>query len=222
MGKIGIANQIMNNIKTINYQQNILDKIILQIIQNMPDMNKFYNNIDKNQNYIQQPKEALYENKRLFYYGKDFFFYVNFILLEKKIYDLLFDMDVDYANQMQLSNYYTDCFFDDGYVFIKLKNEICGLDKFVLEVGKINDDNIFNLEFFLIYNKESNFHEHILYIVQPIGIKNFFNSLIFGDKMYLDIGNLKGEIIGEICPYNEKDNDILNNNSSFSEYERRI
>ena len=122
---------------------------------------------------------------------------------------------------MESSNFYTDCFFDDGYIFVKLKYEICGINKFVLEVGKINEDNIFSLKYFLIYDTENNFHEHFLEVVSQTGVKDFFNNLSFEGKFFLDIDNLKGEKIGEIRPYNKDSDDILNQ-SNISEYKQHI
>ena len=41
---------------------------------------------------------------------------------------------------------------------IKLSENITNINKFVLEVGNLNNDNVFIAKFILIYNEENNFY----------------------------------------------------------------
>ena len=119
---------------------------------------------------------------------------------------------------MQDKNNYLQCFFVEGYSFIILKEEITGINNYyILEVGEIDNDNKFNVKYFLLYNTEQDFYKHF-HLLSNKGIKNFFQSLNFKDSnIFLDLKDSNGQKIGEVRQYivnnGENINDISNNSS---------
>ena len=117
---------------------------------------------------------------------------------------------------MQFSNNYLECFFQEGYTFIKLKKEITQLNEFVLEVGTLDPENKFILHYFLFYNTEADFHEHFNLLTQK-GLNRFFTSLDLKNNLYVNLENDDKKKIGEIRLYKQDiDNqDVKSINSEF-------
>ena len=214
INKIGIGQQTLKLVQ--NDMEKFLEKKVLLIQQRMPELNKFYNennNNNDNEFQIEEPDLDL-----LLLYGKNFYFYVNFFLLKSEIYDILFELDEKQSINMKNKNSYLQCFFVEGYSFVILKKESTQINNYyILEVGEIDNDNKFNLKYFLLYNTKEDFYKHFR-LLSNKGIKNFFQSLNFKDSnFFLDLNDSNGQKIGEVRQYivnnGENINDISNNSS---------
>ena len=215
--KIELGKQTLICVK--NNNEKMLEKKIIYIIEKIPDMNKFYNankNVYYNKNIQSQISEPTLNWFNNYYYGKNFKFYIDFYLLEKEIYDIIFGLDVTTSNNMQFSNNYLECFFQEGYTIIKLKKEITQLNEFVLEVGTLNSENKFILYYFLFYNTEADFLEHFNWLTQ-IGLKRYFTSLDLKNNLYVNLENYDKKKIGEIRLY-KQDIDNLDRTSINSDF----
>ena len=67
------------------------------------------------------------------------FYYYDFEILNESMYNKIFKHD---PNNHQ-KNYYTRCLFFEKIIMIEISPNITNINKFVLEVGMLNNDYIF-------------------------------------------------------------------------------
>ena len=223
-----VLNEIQNNRNIVPFLKNIngniikkneeknskeidiylLSKQIYLLIKFISKTNKLFNDNQKNLDNINFPTEdpllEVYPNDL----NLNFTIYNNFFLIDKNIFDQIFDIKKDYAQTMEFKNYYCDCFYIEEFIFIKLNKNITTLDKIVFEIGIIDDLNkLFILQYLIIYNNEEDFQEHFKYLKQK-GIQNFFNEFQFNSESVKPL-QINDKSWAYICKYGQ----VVNNNT---------
>ena len=109
-----------------------------------------------------------------------------------------------------MKNNYCKCFYGEGYFFIILNENLTDLSKIVIEVGNFDEEKKFNLMYILVINSDKDF-KICLDIMKQIGIKNYFDCLIFNDRKIVTL-----EDYGYIYRYYEQPkNDSSNDFDNF-------
>ena len=98
---------------------------------------------------------------------------------------------------------------------VELPNSINNIDKYIIEVGILSENNIFNTCYLLIYNNEKDFEENIKYIQNLLGFEVFLESLQFNNDNNLKLFDEENNVIGEIIKLTENENkqNVTNNNN---------
>ena len=206
-----ITKQVMNLLEKSNskIENNILnEKKISLIIKCLPDeINTNYNKREFNNKIECQevPNLISFNNGNLFYYN-------NFEIVDKSIYDLLFKLNSSSSLYEEKNNYF-QCIFIEKYILINISNN----GKCIIEVCIINDNNNINPLYILEYDNGDNFLKHIKYVKTIFGVQNFFESLDFTFNNKIQMNDENDKEIGFIYNLGIKDNaniSSLSNNDS--------
>ena len=181
-------------------------KKIFFLINNIPRTNKFYNEnqekmiIDEFQ--MVEPDLEVYKNDIENY---DFTIYNHFLLIEKQIFEQIYDIKDYFSENIESKNNYCHCTFAEDLMFIKLKKMITGLDKTIIEVGYIvYDKNEFILRYLIIFDKSDDYNYFLKYL-KKYGYQKFFGMFQFGNDNVKPL-KIKGNKIGYICKYDKNAN----------------
>jgi len=219
---------IVNNSSIINNaNKNILFNVkkVVLIIKNLPsNINNYYNQIENNSqiNYINNNQIEPY--LETYYYKSDNFlcYYNKFEIISEAMYNKIFKQ---VHNSLQKNNY-AECLFYNQVIMIKLSQYISGINRFILEVGMLNSNNIFCPSFILMYKDEKSFFNHLSFIINKTNnnILSFFITLQFNNGNSLPLYDEKSNEIGMIFNINisgQNCNKInylnqMNNNFNFN------
>ena len=186
---------------------------------------KDFNEKDKNfQNF--QNNEQKVPNINTITYGsnKDLFYYYDFELINVEIFDYLFNFINLQNNNNNIINSFqeldldkpekVECLIDKKYILIKFLNPLVK-NKFLLEIGNLNSEKIFEPEYFLLYDKITYLHEHINNVIEAGGFALFcelFKTLPMNVLDIIGDNNIKYGIVikKNMNNYNE-------NNSNFEQ-----
>ena len=183
---------------------NLLIKQIFFLIKYIPEINKFYNDSQINLSNEQFPNEEPDFKGFFLSQEENITFYNNFYLIEKSTFDQVYDIKEEHSKNMESKNYYSECFYIEGYTFVKLKNElITGSNKIVIEVGHSDNTTYkFNLEYILVYDDNENYISSFEYL-KKYKFSTYFSHLNFHSKavISLKINSIK---YGYIYKYNNE------------------
>ena len=178
----------------------ITDKIITIIAKKIPKfIFEIFSENDKNfiKRYKNEERKIPLLSAINYYYKteKTLFYFHNFELISSDIYECIFkDLDKNISNDSNKklknilfwknSDYIENetekvkCIFDKERIMIQLSDKRNDADnKYVIYIGKLNPDFIFEPELFLLYDDISLMSEHVNNIIFPKGINSFFYSI---------------------------------------------
>jgi len=202
-----IAKKFMNLLEKDNnnkIRHDILDdKKISLIIKNLPDEI----NINYNKNPINNIKIEYQEIPNLIPFNNDdiLFYYNNFEIVDKQIYDELFRFNSNSSLYKEKDNC-IECIFIEKYILINISkiNRKC-----TLEVCIIDDNNNANPIYLLEYDKKENILEHLNYVKTIYcGVKIFFETLDFTLNNRIEMNDENDQKVGII--YNLEMNKNIN------------
>ena len=198
-------------------------KSIYELVSQMPQRNKFFNSIVQlNIEHVIEPNLGSMND---YLSGNDFFFYNDFYLLDEEIHSRLLNLNKQQSKEMKSKNYFCNCYFNDGFIFITLNKYITNLDKYVIEVGKLDENMKFNLNYIIVFNTKNDLDYNMQMMEQIAksigGIKNYFKSYLdFNDKNIVTLHSNNSELeCGYIYKYSENMNTnqiIKNNDDEFN------
>ena len=208
---------INNEINNSNVNNNISfylseKKLCLLIKRISSNINTYYNK--KNFNFINnapvEPNNELYQfeaNNSLVYYNK-------FEIISEQVYDKIFGHSENDINLDKQKNNYVNCIFFENIILIELSKYITGIEGYVIEAGYIDNNFLFIPSYVLIYKDKNSFINHLKYINNGLGLKNFFGYLSFNGNCSLPIYDAQNNEIGKICKLNIKFKDIKPKNNN--------
>ena len=211
-----VLQNIINNLKINNVvDDNILfnEKRIALSCKQLPfKINVMINQKENNilSEFINNFQIEPYLENYFYKNEKYLMFYNKFEILTETIYNLIFKQD----NYNKHKNNYVQCLFLENIIMIKLSENITNINKFVLEVGNLNNENVFIAKYILIYNEENNFYWHINYIYKTLNINFsfFLKTLTFNNNNYITLNNESNNEIGIIYNLNIKYQNNKGNN----------
>ena len=213
LNKIPLSQQIFNNIKEDqkNIENSITDKKLILIIKKLSkNIVKDFNEKEKNfninykNNNIKSPELLGFEYFKPNNQKNQLLYYNNFEILSFSLYNYLFSsLDIKFGTFLQggresisIENQFSvekvECMFDCNRIIIKFENNTSPF----LEVGTLNNKNVFIPECFLIYNNNNYLENHVKSILKSGGFysycenfKNYANDILeIKDNNNLNIG----------------------------------
>ena len=195
-----IFNYIINNNiieKIINYELLPIDEKISEIIKliNINDIN----NIKKSENYINSLKDfnllnikhkLIQENSK-----KSFYYFYDFLILKEERFRS-FTKSLNISNKNELF-----CMFGDEKIFIYQNYE----NSFIIEIGTINNNLEFIIEYFFDYNSKDILDNNWISLIN-IGFNEYISKLLFcSQNNYVSpIFDENQKIIGNAIKFDEK------------------
>ena len=183
--------QILDIIKTgSDFDELLTNKRQYMIIKELPNeiIKKFIgkNKVNIINGFILEEIDiSAVENANIMYYD-------NFELISDNIYKLLFEK----KNKDYLSKYYLDIFSTKKYTYFEIPKLVNNDEqKYILQIGSLNENNIFITKYILIYNSKENYEKEM----NNHNTKNDFDS-------FLDDFNFDEKNTGKI--FNEQKNEI--------------
>jgi len=179
-----------NNIKDIfNEKDEINEKKLTIIIKtSLTELNKELNEKETSNNNQNIKGEEPYYDKdsssNLMYYNS--FEMININLIE------------NYSSLAQNQNYKCICFLLSNYVLIVLPRNLNNKNNCIIEVGKINNDNIFNAFYLMEYKDINIFIKYLKYINNRFGFKTFLETLQFSNGSYIALNDENNNYTGKI------------------------
>ena len=190
---IEINNEITDRTLTM-----IAKKIPKQIFDKFNESDKVfqkkYNNDEKKLPSTKKIKYA--NNKKIISYFHDF------ELISSDIYENLFlnlDKSLSDESNIILKNIKfwkktlnqtekVECIFDEGRILIKFMNRMKDTgDKYLIYLGKLNEEYIFEPEYFLLYDNISLMNEYINQIIKNKGINNCYSLINSNVKNVIEL-----------------------------------
>ena len=193
-------NNILNSCENSNLYLN--DKLIDLIIQQLPqNIIGEFNINDNNVSSFKNNEMKIPDYAQINYNGNNILFYYNdFELISAEIYEYLFWNFNDKGEKIE-------CIFDDKYIIIKF-SKINTEGKYLVEIGKFNQNKNFEIEFFILYDQLNYLYEHIENIINSGGFTNYLEAFKNMPECTLDIignNNIKyGIIIKNDIHFNQK------------------
>ena len=95
-------------------------------------------------------------------------YYIDFELISKDIYEYLFNYTSNnYKNNESFESKaeMVECIFDNKYIVVNFLNPNLNDKKYMIEIGNTDNYNIFNPEFFFLYDKYNYLFEHVQNII---------------------------------------------------------
>ena len=185
------ANNLLESMSKIitdnkDENKNLLIKQIYLLIENIPETNKMYNDIEKefsNENLTEEP-----DFERFPLVEEEIPFYNNFYLIEKNTFEQIYDIEERYSKEMENKNNYCECDYSQELIFIKLKNHLIkDSNKILIEVGELdNSTNKFILEYIFLCNNENDYKTTFEYL-KNYGFKKYLYQLVFRNTQVLSI-----------------------------------
>ena len=139
-------------------------------------------------------------------YGSDknLFYYYDFELISSEIYDYLFKSNLQnlyYPNFNKGNNQNivgdkeenVGCIIDQNYLLIEFPTPTTD-NKYMLEIGKLNPEKVFEPEFFLLYDKYNYLCDHVNNVLSSAGFTTYcqyFNSLPVNTLDIIGNNNIK-------------------------------
>ena len=199
------GNIILDNQNT-NF--NLKDKLVALIIKQLPkNIIDDFNNRESNfatyykNEEIQNPSLTHIKyngnNKLLYFY--------DFEIINAEIYDSLFKyMNMNILIQEGKSIVFNndtlitkaekvECIFEAELIIIQFPNKNTE-GKYLIEIGKLNNNNIFEPEYFLLYDQYNYLNEHVQNIISSYGFKEYcktFSELPLNTMEIIDNNNIK-------------------------------
>ena len=223
------SNIILDN-KNTNF--NLKDKLVALIIKQLPkNIIDDFNNRESNfatyykNEEIQNPSLTHIKyngnNKLLYFY--------DFEIINAEIYDSLFKyMNMNILIQegkgivFNDDNFFTkvECIFEAELIIIKFQNKNTE-GKYLIEIGKLNNNNIFEPEYFLLYEQYNYLNEHFQNIINSNGFKEYcktFSYLPLNTMEIIDNNNIKIGIAikKNMNPEYDKNNNLNILNQQYS------
>ena len=196
-----IKNNIQNNFDSVNM------RIIFSILKNMErssikEFNEIIEDLKKQYtsyvNFEPEKKNINYvDNERK---HQVFSTYHNFEILSSNVGRMFNEMN----------KILSDGIINNGKILINLPYNLN--NKNIWIVGNINNENIFNAEYYFIYNKKNYADKHINYIFKYMGLDHYLNKLkIINDTQFIINDNDNFKIIGTIIKCETNNNPIHKN-----------
>ena len=141
------------------------------------------------------------------YSGNNLFYYYDFKLISVEVFEFLFkymNMNIkiqnnqsiafNHDNNFEIKAEKAECIFDEEYIIIQFPNSNLN-KKYFIEIGKLdNNNNIFEPEYFLIYEQYNYLNEHVQNIINSGGFKDYcktFSDLPYNTLDIISNNNLK-------------------------------
>ena len=200
-------NNMINNAQNTNY--NLKDKLVAFIIKQLPtNIIDDFNNRDSkfNTHYKNEEMQEPSMNS-MNYSGNNLFYYYDFELISVEVFEFLFkymNMNIkiqnnqsiafNHDNNFEIKAEKAECIFDEEYIIIQFPNSNLN-KKYFIEIGKLdNNNNIFEPEYFLIYEQYNYLNEHVQNIINSGGFKDYcktFSDLPYNTLDIISNNNLK-------------------------------
>ena len=227
-----IINSIINTDKNNNF--NLKDKLVALIIKLLPKkIIHDFNIRDREFNYKFNNEEIQNPNTILMNYNVNniLFYYSDFELVNAKIYDSLFkymNMNIlieEGKGVVNNDNFVmkaekVECIFEAELIIIQFPNKNTE-GKYLIEIGKLNNNNIFEPEYFLLYEQYNYLNEHFQNIINSNGFKEYcktFSYLPLNTMEIIDNNNIKIGIAikKNMNPEYDKNNNLNILNQQYS------
>ena len=185
-----------------NEKLSFTEKKLCHLVKSLPpNFNYDYNiqNYEFINNISIEPYIEVYQFEKynsLLYFDK-------FELISEEIYNRLFGRGklTDINLNKQKNNYVSSIFFE-SILFVELSKNVTGIEDYVIEVGYLDNNNIFIPYYILMYKDQKTFLDHLKYLNQGLGIKNFFHYSRFDNGCCTPIFDGNNNMIGKM--YNLK------------------
>ena len=214
---------IFNNM-TQNSNGNIIfpDKLIALMMKSLPkDIIKKFNIKEKDSIHFNinqtQPPEMIqfsYENNLLWYIH-------DFELISADIYHFLFknfNLNVSLVkNSLRMSKIDTikadkvECLFSKQRIIIKFLNPNCE-NKYMIQIGDINQNKVFEAQFLLVYNDLNCLNNHVKNVINSGGFDMYCEFFIKSEVYLTDIKDNDGIINGKAIRMRQNKINNINNN----------
>ena len=206
----------MNLLEKNNNDSNILsDKRISIIIKQLPEeINTNFNKKEFNN------KIECEEIPNLIPFNNDdkLFYYNNFEIVDKSIYDLLLGHNINSSLYEEKDNY-LECIFIEKYILINISNVN---SKYIIEACTINDDNNINPLYLLEFDSRDNFKKQIRYVKDAFGVEKYFKSLVFPFNNSISMNDENKKIIGFIYHLEINNKQNLSNEGNYQKSDNLI
>ena len=179
-----------NYIKDIfNEKDEINEKKLTIIIKiSLNDLNKVLNEQETNNNSQNVKDEEPYydmdNSSNLMYYNN--FEMININLIEK--FSLL----------IQSQNYKCRCYLISNYALIVLPKNLNNKNNCIVEVGKINNDNIFSASYLMEYKDINIFIKYLQYISNRLSFETFLEAFQFNNGSCITLNDENNLYIGKL------------------------
>ena len=190
------ASQIIELINTnkVKEQDIYNEKRIVLIIKNLPsEINKNYSDFLNNRisidNISKNPDINNFASMNINYFDK-------FKLINQTIYDLLSKIDLQLNLNQRLQ--YVECLFVNKYILITIPQKISKANECIVEIGTLDENNIVNVSYLLMFGNEKDYKYYIIYINNIIGFETFLNDLKFNNGNSLQLYDQNDKEIGLI------------------------
>ena len=183
-------NAFIQNVFKNNYF-NFNDKLLTLMIKQLPkNLLEDFNIRDKNIKFNNKERKGPEMGTIIYGSDKNLFYYYDFELICSEIYDYLFKSNLQnlyYPNFNKGNNQNivgdkeenVGCIIDQNYLLIEFPTPTAD-NKYMLEIGKLNSEKVFEPEFFLLYDKYNYLCQHVNNVLSSAGFTTYcqyFNSL---------------------------------------------
>ena len=208
-----INNEINNFNPNSNFSFSLTEKKLCLLIKSISSsINTYYNK--KNFIFINntpvEPNNELYQ----FEANNSFVYYNQFEIISEQVYYRIFGHSENDLNLDKQKNNYVNCIFFENIILIELSKYITGIEGYVIEAGYIDNNFLFIPSYVLIYKDKNSFINHLEYLNNQLGLKNFFGFLSFNGNCSIPLNDAQNNEIGKICNLNIKFKDIKPKNNN--------
>ena len=177
---------IQNVFKNNNFNFN--DKLLTLMIKLLPkNLVDDFNYKDKNISQFNNKEKKRPEMSEIMYGSdKNLLYYYDFELINSDLYDYLFKSNKQNLKAQNFNNINSEdkaekveCIIDQKYLLIQFPNPTLD-NKYMLQIGKLNSEKVFEPEFFLLYDQFNYLCEHVNNVLNSAGFTEYcdtFNSL---------------------------------------------
>ena len=210
-------NNILNDYESNIY--NINDKLIILMKNQIHKkyINDFEERDKKFINFKIEEQKCPDISQINYGYDKNLFYFYNFELIDAEIYDYLFNANnrnnysINNQNSIIENAEKVECIIDKSYILIYFPNPN-EENKYLLEIGNLNAEKIFEPEFFLLYDKPIYLCEHVQNILKIGGFTDYCETLKLIPINPLEINDGQNKKYGIAI----KKNFIKNINNNFA------
>ena len=172
-----------------NTNFNLKDKLVALIIKQLPkNIIDDFNNRDSNFDTFYK-NEVIHDfeiiNAEIY---DSLFKYMNMNILIHEGKSIVFNNDALITKAEKV-----ECIFEDELIIIQFPNPNTE-GKYLIEIGKLNNNNLFEPEYFLLYERYNYINEHVQNIIQSGGFKEYcktFSELPLNTMEIIDNNNIK-------------------------------
>ena len=212
-------NNIITNAQNTNF--NLNDKLIALMMKQIPK--KFIDEFIKKDrcfSSFRNDEMKIPNISHINYNGNNtLMYYIDFELISKDIYEYLFNsMNKYYKNDsFESKAEMVECIFDNKYIVISFPKPNPNDKKYMIEIGNIDNKNIYNPEYFLLYDQYNYLCEHVQNIINTGGFNEYFEVFKTLPVNTLDIKGNQNQIYGIAIKKNINLNyNMINTNQFFS------